>query len=150
MRPGAQEVEGPAEGRIELQGVRAGYADGPDVLHGIDLVIPAGQTHALVGATGSGKSTVLRHLLRFDDPRAGRVLLDGRDVRELDWDSLRGSIGYVAQDIYLFAGTIGENIAYGRPDATREQIRAAADAAAALDVVDALPEGLDTWVGSAA
>ncbi|MBD5830674.1 ABC transporter ATP-binding protein [Janibacter melonis] len=147
VRPGAQEVEGPAEGRIELQGVRAGYADGPDVLHGIDLVIPAGQTHALVGATGSGKSTVLRHLLRFDDPRAGRVLLDGRDVRELDWDSLRGSIGYVAQDIYLFAGTIGENIAYGRPDATREQIRAAADAAAALDVVDALPEGLDTWVG---
>ncbi|OAB87316.1 ABC transporter [Janibacter melonis] len=147
VRPGAQEIEGPAEGRIELQGVRAGYADGPDVLHGIDLVIPAGQTHALVGATGSGKSTVLRHLLRFDDPRAGRVLLDGRDVRELDWDSLRGSIGYVAQDIYLFAGTIGENIAYGRPDATREQIRAAADAAAALDVVDALPEGLDTWVG---
>lgn len=134
-------------GAIELRGVRAGYADGPDVLHAVDLVIPAGETHAIVGATGSGKSTLLRHVLRFDDPRHGQVLLDGHDVRDLDWDSLRGSMGYVAQDVYLFAGTIGENIAYGRPDATPAQIRAAAEAAAALDVIDALPEGLDTWVG---
>ena len=137
----------PVSGRLELRGVRAGYADGPDVLHDIDLVVPAGETHAVVGPTGSGKSTLLRLVLRFDDPRAGSVLLDGQDMRELDWDSLRGSMGYVAQDVFLFAGTIGDNIAYGAPHATREQIRRAASQAAALDVVDALPEGLDTPVG---
>ena len=92
-------------GRLELRGVRAGYADGPDVLHDVDLVVPAGETHAIVGATGSGKSTLLRLVLRFDDPRAGHVLLDGQDVRDLDWDSLRGSMGYVAQDVFMFAGT---------------------------------------------
>ncbi|WP_245155935.1 ABC transporter ATP-binding protein [Nocardioides sp. 503] len=136
----------PVGGRLELRGVRAGYADGPDVLHGIDLVVPAGETHAVVGPTGSGKSTLLRLVLRFDDPRAGSVLLDGQDMRELDWDSLRGSMGYVAQDVFLFAGTIADNIAYGAPHASREEIRRAAAQAAALDVVDALPEGLDTPV----
>ena len=109
---------GRSRGRVELRGVRAGYADGPDVLHDLDLVVPAGETHAIVGPTGAGKSTLLRLVLRFDDPRAGQVLLDGSDVRDLDWDSLRGSIGYVAQDVFLFAGTIADNIAYGRPDAT--------------------------------
>ncbi|MCD4533966.1 ABC transporter ATP-binding protein/permease [Nocardioides sp. cx-169] len=137
----------PVSGRVELRGVRAGYADGPDVLHGIDLVVPAGETHAVVGPTGSGKSTLLRLVLRFDDPRAGAVLLDGQDMRELDWDSLRGSMGYVAQDVFLFAGTIADNIAYGAPHASREEIRRAAAQAAALDVVDALPAGLDTPVG---
>ncbi|MCD4527012.1 ABC transporter ATP-binding protein [Nocardioides sp. cx-173] len=137
----------PVSGRIELRGVRAGYADGPDVLHGIDLVVPAGETHAVVGPTGAGKSTLLRLVLRFDDPRAGAVLLDGQDMRELDWDSLRGSMGYVAQDVFLFAGTIADNIAYGAPHASREEIRRAAAQAAALDVVDALPAGLDTPVG---
>ena len=137
----------PVSGRVELRGVRAGYADGPDVLHGIDLVVPAGETHAIVGATGSGKSSLLRLVLRFDDPREGQVLFDGQDVRDLDWDSLRGSMGYVAQDVFMFAGTIAENIAYGRPGATRQQVRAAADSAAALDFIEALPDGLDTWVG---
>ena len=134
-------------GRVDLRGVSTGYGDQPHVLHDIDLVVPAGETHAIVGPTGAGKSTLLRLLLRFDDPRAGQVLLDGRDVRELDWDSLRGCLGYVAQDIFVFASTIADNIAYGRPDATREQIREAARAAAALDFVEALPDGLDTWVG---
>ncbi|QIK76776.1 ABC transporter ATP-binding protein [Nocardioides piscis] len=137
----------PVAGRVELRGVRAGYGDGPDVLHGIDLVVPAGETHAVVGATGSGKSTLLRLVLRFDDAREGRVLFDGQDVRELDWDSLRGSMGYVAQDVFMFAGSIADNIAYGRPGATREQVRAAAEAAAALDFIEALPGGLDAWVG---
>lgn len=137
----------PVAGRVELRGVRAGYADGPDVLHGVDLVVPAGETHALVGSTGSGKSSLLRLVLRFDDPRSGQVLLDGRDVRDLDWASLRGSMGYVAQDVFLFAGTIADNIAYGRPDATREEIRQAAEAAAAWEFVERLPDGLDTWVG---
>ena len=117
------------------------------MLHDIDLVVPAGETHAVVGTTGSGKSTLLRLVLRFDDPRSGSVLLDGTDVRELDWDSLRGSMGYVAQDVYLFAGTVAENIAYGRPDATPAEIRDAADAAAALDFIEALPDGFDSWVG---
>lgn len=144
---GATALSRPVAGRIELKGVRAGYGDGPDVLHEIDLVVPAGETHAIVGATGSGKSSLLRLVLRFDDPRSGQVLFDGQDVRDLDWDSLRGSMGYVAQDVFMFAGSIAENIAYGRPDATREQIRAAADAAAALDFIEALPDGLDAWVG---
>ncbi|MDZ5663686.1 ABC transporter ATP-binding protein [Nocardioides sp. S-58] len=137
----------PVAGRVELRGVRAGYADGPDVLHGIDMVVPAGETHAIVGATGSGKSSLLRLVLRFDDPRQGHVLLDGQDVRDLDWDSLRGSMGYVAQDVFMFAGSVADNIAYGRPDATREQVRAAAEGAAALDFIEAMPQGLDTWVG---
>jgi ATP-binding cassette subfamily B protein len=144
---GARALERPVRGRIELRGVRAGYGDGPDVLHDLDLVVPAGETHAIVGTTGSGKSSLLRLVLRFDDPRAGRVLLDGQDVRDLDWDSLRGSTGYVAQDVFLFAGSIADNIAYGRPGATREQVRAAAGAAAAWEFVEALPDGLDTWVG---
>ncbi len=144
---GDRSLERPVRGRLELRGVRAGYADGPDVLHGVDLVVPAGETHAIVGATGSGKSTLLRLVLRFDDPRAGQVLLDGQDVRDLDWDSLRGSMGYVAQDVFMFAGTVGDNIAYGRADATREEIRAAAEAAAAWEFVEALPAGLDAFVG---
>ncbi|MBU9943958.1 MAG: ABC transporter ATP-binding protein/permease, partial [Dermatophilaceae bacterium] len=147
VHAGTRAVPRPVRGGLELRGVRAGYGDGPDVLHGVDLVIPAGQTHAIVGATGSGKSTLLRLLLRFDDPRSGEVLLDGIDVRDLDWDSLRGSMGYVAQDVYMFAGTIAENIAYGRPDASQEQIIGAARDAAAMEFIDALPDGLDTWVG---
>ena len=147
VHAGTRAVPRPVRGGLELRGVRAGYGDGPDVLHGVDLVIPAGQTHAIVGATGSGKSTLMRLLLRFDDPRSGEVLLDGIDVRDLDWDSLRGSMGYVAQDVYMFAGTIAENIAYGRPDASQEQIIGAARDAAAMEFIDALPDGLDTWVG---
>lgn len=140
-------LPGRPSGRIELRGVSTGYGDQPHVLHDLDLVVPAGQTHAIVGPTGAGKSTLLRLILRFDDPRTGQVLLDGRDVRELDWDSLRGCLGYVAQDIFVFAGTIADNVAYGRPEATREQIREAARAAAALDFIEELPDGLDTWVG---
>ncbi len=137
----------PVRGRLELIGVRAGYGDGPDVLRGVDLVVPAGQTHAIVGSTGAGKSSLLRLVLRFDDPRAGRVLLDGHDVRDLDWDSLRGSMGYVSQDVYLFSGTVAENIAYGRPDASPAQIRAAADAAAATEFIARFPAGFGTRVG---
>ncbi len=144
---GATALARPVAGRIELRGVRSGYGDGPDVLHDIDLVVPAGETHAIVGATGSGKSSLLRLVLRFDDPRSGHVLFDDQDIRDLDWDSLRGSMGYVAQDVFMFAGSIADNIAYGRPDATREQIREAADSAAALDFIEALPDGLDAWVG---
>ena len=144
---GTREVPPVGAGRIELRGVKAGYADGPDVLHGIDMVIPAGETHAIVGSTGAGKSTLLRLVLRFDDPRSGEVLLDGINARDLAWDSLRGAIGYVSQDVFLFAGSIADNIAYGRPEASREEVVAAAEAAAARDFIDSLPEGFDTWVG---
>lgn len=144
---GDRRLDQPARGRIELRDVRAGYADGPDILQGLSMVIPAGETHAIVGSTGAGKSSLLRLVLRFDDPRSGRVLLDGEDIRELDWESLRGSMGYVAQDVYMFAGTIAENISYGRPHATYEEIRAAARSAAAIDFIDALPDGLDSLVG---
>lgn len=144
---GSVAVPRPVAGRVELRGVRAGYADGPDVLHDVELVVPAGETHAIVGSTGAGKSTLLRLVLRFDDPRAGQVLLDGVDVRDLDWDSLRGSMGYVAQDVFLFSGTIADNIAYGRPAAGRAQVEEAAEAAAVADFIEGLPDGYETWVG---
>lgn len=144
---GTVALPSPVSGRLELSGVRAGYADGPDVLHGIDLVVPAGETHAIVGPTGAGKSSLLRLMLRFDDPRSGEVSLDGRDLRELEWESLRGSIGYVSQDVFLFAGTIAENIAYGRPGAGHEEVAEAARQAAADVFIEALPDGYDTWVG---
>ncbi len=132
---------------VEFRGVRAGYGEGPDVLTGIDLLVPGGETHAVVGSTGAGKSTLLRLLLRFDDPRSGQVLVDGHDLRELTWSSLRGALGYVAQDVHLFAGTVRENIAYGRPDATDEEVLRAAEHSAATEVVDRLPSGLDSPVG---
>ncbi|CAM3738004.1 ABC transporter ATP-binding protein [Smaragdicoccus niigatensis] len=144
---GTDRLSVPVRGHLELRGVRAGYRDAPDVLHGVDIEVPAGETHAIVGPTGAGKSSILRLVLRFDDPRSGAVLLDGRDVRDLDWDSLRGSMGYVSQDVYLFAGTIFENIAYGREDASRDEVRAAAVAAHAIEFIDKLADGFDTVVG---
>ena len=147
VAPGTRRATAPAAGGVELRGVRAGYGDAPDVLRGLDLVVPAGEVHAVVGPTGAGKSTLLRLLLRFQDPRAGQVLLDGDDIRDLDWDSLRGVIGYVAQDVFLFRGTVADNIAYGAPDATREQVVEAALQAAADEFVRDLPDGYDTVVG---
>ena len=145
--PGEVSLPAPVRGRLELRGVRFGYADGPDVLRGLDLVVPAGETHAVVGATGAGKSSVLRLVLRFSDPREGRVLLDGSDVRDLSWDSLRGAIGYVSQDVFLFHGSVRDNLAYGRPDATDGEIRQAARLAEAHSFIEALAQGYDTVVG---
>ncbi|WP_375430986.1 ABC transporter ATP-binding protein [uncultured Friedmanniella sp.] len=147
QQPGPAALERPVRGRLELRGVRFGYADGPDVLQGLDLVVPAGETHAVVGATGAGKSSVLRLVLRFSDPREGEVLLDGTDVRTLSWDSLRGAIGYVSQDVFLFHGTVRENIAYGRPDASEADVREAARLAEASGFIEALAQGYDTVVG---
>jgi ATP-binding cassette subfamily B protein len=147
QQPGATVLPAPVRGGLELRGVRFGYADGPDVLRDLDLVVPAGETHAVVGTTGAGKSSLLRLVLRFSDPREGRVLLDGTDVRTLTWDSLRGAIGYVSQDVFLFHGTIRDNLAYGRPDATEAEIREAARQAEADGFVSAFPDGYDTVVG---
>jgi ATP-binding cassette subfamily B protein len=146
-RPGTSTLALPVRGRLELRGVRFGYADGPDVLRGLDIVVPAGQTHAVVGTTGAGKSSLLRLVLRFSDPREGQVLLDGTDVRELEWDALRGAIGYVSQDVFLFHGTVRDNLAYGRVDATDAQVREAARLAEADAFISALPLGYDTVVG---
>jgi ATP-binding cassette subfamily B protein len=134
-------------GEVRLESIDFAYVEGHDVLHDLTMTMPAGQTTAIVGATGSGKSTVAKLLLRFYDPRQGRVLLDGQDLRELDMGSLRRGIGFVSQDVFLFHGTVRENIAYGHPEASEEEIQAAASAAEAHEFVLGLPAGYDTIVG---
>lgn len=137
----------PVAGDVELDGVDFAYGDGALVLKDVSLHVPAGQTHAIVGATGAGKSTIVKLLLRLYDPTAGRVLLDGTDISSLSLAELRGVTGFVSQDVFLFAGTVAENIAYGRPDASQDQIRWAAELAEAHGFVSALPQGYDTLVG---
>ena len=119
----------------------------PSVLSGLSLHIPAGETAAIVGATGAGKSTVIKLLLRFYDVKSGHVCLDGHDIRELRLADLRGAIGLVSQDVFLFHGTVHENITYGTFDATDEQIVRAAKIAEAHDFITNLPQGYDTIVG---
>ncbi|HVM19747.1 MAG TPA: ABC transporter ATP-binding protein [Egibacteraceae bacterium] len=136
-----------AFGELELRDVRFAYKDGLEVLHGLDLHIPAGQTTAIVGATGAGKSTIVKLLLRLYDPQDGSVCLDGVDIRRYRLDDLRDVFGLVNQDVYLFHGTVRENIVYGRPDATDDQVVAAARLAEAHDFIAALPKGYDTVVG---
>ncbi|MFT4704896.1 MAG: ATP-binding cassette subfamily B protein [Bradymonadia bacterium] len=135
------------KGRVEFDDVQFSYSNGVPVIQGLQLVMPAGQTTAIVGATGSGKSTVIKLLLRFYDVTAGGVRVDGVDVREFSLASLRQSVGLVSQDVFLFYGTVRENIAYGRPDATDEEVRAAARVAEADGFIDAMPGGYETMVG---
>src|SRR5581483_1984958 len=116
-------------------------------LDDVDLDIPAGQTVALVGATGAGKSTMAKLVARFYDPTAGRVLVDGHDLRDVSSRSLRSQMGIVPQEAFLFAGTVAENIAFGRPGASPEQIRAAAAAVGAEEFIAELAHGYDTEVG---
>jgi ATP-binding cassette subfamily B protein len=117
------------------------------VLDGFDLVVPAGETHAIVGSTGAGKSTVVKLLLRLYDAGTGRVSLDGVDVDHVPLAELRRAIGYVGQDVFLFQGTVRENLAYGRPDATDDELVRAARLAEAHDFIGELPDGYDTIVG---
>ena len=145
--PGRGALPEPVRGEVRFEGVTFGYGDGPAVLSDVDLTVPAGEVHAVVGATGAGKSTVVKLLLRFHDVRSGRVTVDGVDVRELAYPSLRGAIGYVSQDVFLFHGTVADNIAYGRPGADRDEVEEAARLAEADDFVRALPDGYDTVVG---
>jgi subfamily B ATP-binding cassette protein MsbA len=137
------------EGRVEYQGVSLAYQDdGDTVLHAVDLVIQPGKTIALVGHSGSGKTSLIRLLPRLYEPSAGRILIDGYDIRDLTLHSLRRHIAYVGQEVTLFNDTIANNIAYGsRETATPEQIRQAAAAAHALSFIENMPEGFATMVG---
>ncbi|MFK4147221.1 ABC transporter ATP-binding protein [Streptomyces sp. NPDC004065] len=131
---------------VVFDGVRFGYRTGGEVLPRFDLTVPAGQTVAVVGSTGAGKSTLAKLLARFYDPSGGRVLLDGVDLRDLAVPELRRGVVMVTQEAFLFSGTVAENIAIGRPDATREEIERAAKAIGAHDFIAALPDGYDTDV----
>ena len=135
------------EGRVQLEHVSFAYGKGPEVLHDISIDARPGQVIALLGATGSGKSTILNLLPRFYDPRSGCVLIDGHDVRDVTQASLRRNIGLVLQDVFLFNATLRDNIAYGVRDVTEEQMLAAAKIARVDDFVNILPDGYDTWVG---
>jgi ATP-binding cassette subfamily B protein/subfamily B ATP-binding cassette protein MsbA len=136
-----------ARGRIEFKGVGFGYTEERQVLQDINFIIEPGQTVAFVGGTGTGKSTLLSLVPRFYDPGKGSVSLDGRDLRGITKKSLRSHIGMVLQDTLLFSTTIRENIAYGKPGATDEEIVEAARKAQALDFINRMPEGFDSPVG---
>jgi ABC-type multidrug transport system fused ATPase/permease subunit len=144
-RPGAREL-GRIDGDVALEGLHFSYGTGPEVLHGIDLDVPAGTTVALVGHTGAGKSTIAKLLARFYDPVEGRITVDGTDLRDVTQASLRRQLGIVPQEGFLFAGSVRENIAFGRPDATNEEIRAAATAVGAHDFIMRLEDGYETDV----
>jgi len=134
-------------GRIDFEHIDFAYATGERVLHDITLTVEAGSTIAFVGQTGSGKSTLIKLLLRFYQPDAGSILIDGQPIDEVSLDSLRRKIGLVSQDVFLFQGTIAENIAYGSPDATLERIKAVAESAEATEFIERLPQGYHTVVG---
>ncbi|UHC17952.1 ABC transporter ATP-binding protein/permease [Methylobacterium currus] len=145
-RPGARPAP-PFRGEIRFEGVRFGYGDGRPVLEGVDLAIGSGETVAFVGPSGAGKTTLCSLVPRFYDVEAGRISIDGHDIRDLTLASLRSQIGIVQQDVFLFAGTIRENIAYGRLDASEAEIREAARRARLDALIAMLPDGLDTVVG---
>ena len=150
-KPAVAEPEHPVplshiEGRVDLEAVRFGYRDAI-VLPDLDLHVPAGQTVALVGATGAGKTTIARLVARFYDPVEGTVRLDGVDLRDLSEPDLRRGVVMVTQENFLFADTVAENIRFGRPGASDEDVMAAAQAIGAHDFIAALPDGYDTDIG---
>lgn len=148
-REGAVAVEKPlVRGDISLRNVNFMYPETTaPVLNNIDIEIEAGTTVALVGRSGAGKTTLTNLIARFYDPNEGSVLLDGKDLRDIQLDSYRRLLGIVEQDVFLFDGTIRDNIAYARRDATDAEVIAAAEAAAAWEFIERLPEGLDAWIG---
>lgn len=134
-------------GEVGIHHVRFAYPDSPEVLHDIDLTVAPGETVALVGPSGGGKSTLCQLVPRFYDVSSGSITLDGLDVRRIRQRDLRRSIGIVQQDVFLFADTIRENIRYGRPDATDAEVEQAARKAELLEDIQAMPDGFDTYVG---
>ena len=147
-RPGAVELP-PVRGEIRFDDVWFSYGSGVDdyALRDIDIVVPPGQTVALVGETGAGKSTFAKLVSRFYDPTEGSILVDGYDLRDVTERSLRSQLGVVPQEGFLFSGTIRDNIAFGRTDATKDEVEAAARAVGAHEFIERLPEGYDTAVG---
>ena len=139
----------PPWGRIAFEAVNFHYPARPDesALDGVSFTVASGETVALVGPSGAGKTTVFQLLLRYYDPRAGCVRLDGVDLRAADPADIRARLGLVPQDPVIFSADAWDNIRYGRPDATDAEVRAAARAAHALDFLDALPDGFDTFLG---
>jgi ABC-type multidrug transport system fused ATPase/permease subunit len=144
--PGAIDP-GTLRGEIEMEGVSFAYSDEDWALREVDLHVPPGQTLALVGTTGAGKSTFAKLVARFYDPQRGRVLVDGHDLRGVQQHALRRQLGIVPQEGFLFSGSVRENIAFGRPEASLEEVEAAAAAVGATEFVAALPEGIETEVG---
>ncbi len=137
-----------ANGDIEFENVTFSYGEGGgEVLHGFDLKIAKGENLAIVGPSGAGKTTLCSLIPRFYEPTGGRILLDGRNINEYTLNSLRSNIGIVEQDVYLFSGTVKENIAYGKENASMEEIVKAAKLADAYDFITELPDGFDTYVG---
>ncbi|TML04060.1 MAG: ABC transporter ATP-binding protein [Actinobacteria bacterium] len=132
------------QGHVRFEGVRFSYGTGPEVLHGLDLDVPPGTTVALVGHTGAGKSTIAKLLARFYDPTHGRITIDGHDLRDVAQASLRRQLGIVPQEGFLFAGTVTENIAFGRPDASSDEVVRAARAVGAHEFVLRLEDGYET------
>jgi ATP-binding cassette subfamily B protein len=135
------------KGQVSFEDVSFSYAENAPALHSINFSVQPGQLVALVGASGSGKSTIINLILRFYDVSGGRITMDGIDIRDISLASLRKNIGTAQQDVFLFSTTIRNNIAYGMPDATLEQITAAAKAAQIHDFIMSLPDGYETWVG---
>jgi ATP-binding cassette subfamily B protein len=141
--PGARELP-LVEGHVAFENVRFGYGDGPDVLHDLSLDVESGTTVALVGHTGAGKSTIAKLLARFYDPRAGRITIDDVDLRDVTQESLRRQLGIVPQEGFLFAGTVTENIAFGRPDAAPDDVVRAAQTVGAHEFILRLEDGYET------
>jgi ATP-binding cassette subfamily B protein len=138
----------PVQGEVELRDVHFRYPGSErEILRGVTFTAKPGQLVAILGTTGSGKSTITNLIPRFYDVTGGAVLIDGHDVRGVTLASLRSQIGIVLQDVLLFSGPVRDNIAYGRPDATIEEVRAAAAAAQAAEFIEALPQGYDTVIG---
>jgi ATP-binding cassette, subfamily B, bacterial len=145
-RPGAQPLAH-VEGHVRFEDVHFAYGRGSEVLHGIDLDVPAGTTVALVGHTGAGKSTIAKLLARFYEPTAGRITIEGIDLNDVTQDSLRHQLGIVPQEGFLFAGTVAENIAFARPDARPEDIVRAAQTVGAHEFILRLEDGYETQLG---
>jgi ATP-binding cassette subfamily B protein len=137
----------PVAGAVRFDDVRFAYSGGAEVLRGLSLDIGAGETHAIVGATGAGKSTIVKLLLRLYEPTSGVISVDGVPTDALTFGSLRGALGFVSQDVFLFQGTVRENLTYGRPDASDEDVVRAATLAEAHPFIQQLPDGYETIVG---